>query len=50
MINNRFNSLAHWDNPKADRYSVELEIISVEMRVEDQGPASGDRNPENQHH
>ncbi|EOI1371801.1 DUF1852 domain-containing protein [Serratia sp. Lou2A] len=37
MINNRFNSLAHWDNPKADRYSVELEIISVEMRVEDQG-------------
>lgn len=40
MINNRFNSLAHWDNPKADRYSVELEIISVEMRVEDQGPAS----------
>ena len=37
MINNRFNSLAHWDNPKADRYSVELDIISVEMRVEDQG-------------
>jgi hypothetical protein len=23
--------LAHWDNPKADRYSVELEIISVEV-------------------
>ena len=22
MIDNRFNSLAHWDNPKADRYSV----------------------------
>lgn len=37
MINNRFNSLAHWDNPKADRYSVELEIISVEMRVEVKG-------------
>ncbi|MVZ10431.1 DUF1852 family protein, partial [Enterobacteriaceae bacterium 8376wG6] len=37
MINNRFNTLAHWDNPKADRYSVELEIISVEMRIEDQG-------------
>ncbi len=35
MINNRFNSLAHWDNPKADRYAVELEIISVEMRIED---------------
>lgn len=37
MINNRFNSLAHWDNPKGDRYSVELEIISVEMRLEDNG-------------
>ncbi len=31
MIDNRFNALAHWDNPKSDRYSVELEIISVEM-------------------
>lgn len=37
MIDNRFNALAYWDNPKADRYSVELEIISVEMRIEDQG-------------
>ena len=27
MINNRFNALAHWDNPTADRYSVELDII-----------------------
>jgi len=24
MIDNRFNSLAHWDNPKGDRYAVEL--------------------------
>ncbi|MDU9391830.1 DUF1852 domain-containing protein [Pseudomonas sp. zfem002] len=31
MIDNRFNALAHWDNPKGDRYAVELEIISVEM-------------------
>ncbi|CAM3527807.1 hypothetical protein VA7868_02282 [Vibrio aerogenes CECT 7868] len=31
MINNRFNALAHWDNPNGDRYAVELEIISVEM-------------------
>ena len=31
MIDNRFNSLAHWDNPEGDRYAVELEIISVEM-------------------
>ncbi len=37
MINNRFNALAHWDNPKADRYSVELEIISVEMKIAHQG-------------
>ncbi|WP_273868811.1 DUF1852 domain-containing protein [Serratia odorifera] len=37
MIDNRFNTLAHWDNPKGDRYSVELEIISAEMRIEDHG-------------
>ncbi|WP_236177131.1 DUF1852 domain-containing protein [Pseudomonas qingdaonensis] len=34
MIDNRFNALAHWDNPKGDRYSVELEIISVEMNMD----------------
>jgi hypothetical protein len=34
MIDNRFNSLAHWDNPTGDRYSVELEIISVEMKID----------------
>lgn len=33
MINNRFNALASWDNPKADRYAVELEIISVDMNI-----------------
>ncbi|MBS67077.1 MAG: hypothetical protein CMK98_01700 [Pseudomonas sp.] len=33
MIDNRFNALAQWDNPQGDRYSVELEIISVEMNV-----------------
>ncbi|MCS4294938.1 hypothetical protein M2375_003171 [Comamonas sp. BIGb0152] len=33
MIDNRFNALAHWDNPRADRYGVELEIISVEMAM-----------------
>lgn len=33
MIDNRFNSLAYWDNPKGDRYAVELTIISVEMNV-----------------
>ncbi|WP_186054095.1 DUF1852 domain-containing protein [Burkholderia gladioli] len=34
MIDNRFNDLAHWDNPKGDRYSVDLEIISVEMKID----------------
>lgn len=33
MIDNRFNALAYWDNPNGDRYSVELEIISVEMNL-----------------
>lgn len=33
MIDNRFNALAQWDNPKGDRYSVELDIISVEMNI-----------------
>jgi len=34
MIDNRFNSLAAWDNPRGDRYSVELDIISVEMNID----------------
>lgn len=37
MVNNRFNALAQWDNPKADRYSVELEIISVDLDIEGNG-------------
>ncbi|MFN0298275.1 DUF1852 domain-containing protein [Acinetobacter albensis] len=37
MMNNRFNSLAHWDNPQADRYSIELEIISVDLDIEGNG-------------
>ena len=37
MIDNRFNALAHWDNPKADRYSIELDIISVDIDVEGNG-------------
>ncbi len=34
MIDNRFNAMAHWDNPLRDRYSAEIEIISVEMSIE----------------
>jgi hypothetical protein len=37
MIDNRFNSLAHWDNPKGDRYSVELNIITAEMSIDSEG-------------
>ncbi|MDO6636110.1 DUF1852 domain-containing protein [Pseudoalteromonas carrageenovora] len=35
MINNRFNTLANWDNPTADRYSIELEIISVDIGLDE---------------
>jgi hypothetical protein len=34
MINNSFNALATWDNPKANRYRVELEIVTVDIKVE----------------
>ena len=37
MIDSRFNNLAHWDNPKADRYAVELEIISVALNMDTAG-------------
>ena len=43
MINNRFNDLAKWDNPNADRYAVELDIISVELHVDAAG--KGDTFP-----
>jgi hypothetical protein len=39
MIDNRFNALAHWDNPNGDRYSVELEIISVDLDIQGSGEA-----------
>tara|TARA_B100001057_G_C22736545_1_gene906014 strand:+ start:40 stop:1029 length:990 start_codon:yes stop_codon:yes gene_type:complete len=35
MINNRFNTLANWDNPTAERYCVELEIISVDIGLDE---------------
>lgn len=43
MIDNRFNSLAHWDNPNGDRYAVNLEIISVEMSID--GASNGNALP-----
>ncbi|GAB3753296.1 DUF1852 domain-containing protein [Spirosoma pomorum] len=37
MITNRFNALANWDNPDQDRYSVELEIISIDISIDGSG-------------
>ena len=37
MINHRFNDLANWDNPKGNRYAVELDIVSVDIDVEGNG-------------
>ncbi len=34
MIDNRFNSLAHWDNPAGDRYAVELTILSAALTID----------------
>jgi hypothetical protein len=39
MIDNRFNDLASWDNPEADRYAVELEIVSVDLDLDGSGDA-----------
>ncbi|ALN71899.1 putative oxygenase MesX [Aureimonas sp. AU20] len=33
MIDNRFNSLMHWDNPTGDRYAVELRIVTADLTV-----------------
>ena len=37
MIDYKFNALAHWDNPNGDRYSVDLDIISVDVDIEGNG-------------
>ncbi|MBV8622015.1 MAG: DUF1852 domain-containing protein [Herbaspirillum sp.] len=34
MIDNRFNALAHWDNPTGDRYRLQLEIVSVGTNID----------------
>jgi hypothetical protein len=33
MITKRFNDLARWDNPRGDRYAVELDIVSVDLQI-----------------
>ncbi len=40
MINNSFNSMAHWDNPNGERYTLELEIISVSIDIEGKNESS----------
>ncbi|WP_175985491.1 putative oxygenase MesX [Microbacterium tenebrionis] len=37
MIDDRFNALARDDNPTADRYSVELEIVSADLYFDADG-------------
>lgn len=37
MIDRRFNDLAHADNPNGDRYTVELEIVSVALQFTAEG-------------
>ncbi|EHZ2548548.1 DUF1852 domain-containing protein [Vibrio vulnificus] len=39
MIDNRFNAMVSWDNPTGDRYSVELDIISVDIDIQGSGEA-----------
>jgi hypothetical protein len=33
MINNRFNDLVRGDNPRGNRYTVELDIVSVDLQI-----------------
>ncbi|WP_025885679.1 putative oxygenase MesX [Asaia prunellae] len=33
MIDQRFNDLAEWDNPDGTRYTLSLDIVSIEMTV-----------------
>ncbi|MGK9146764.1 DUF1852 domain-containing protein [Plantibacter flavus] len=37
MIDRRFNDLAGWDNPNRERYTVELEIVSVAVQFAAEG-------------
>ncbi|WP_296197100.1 putative oxygenase MesX [uncultured Microbacterium sp.] len=37
MIDRRFNDLVRWDNPTGDRYTLELDIISVDLEFATSG-------------
>ncbi|RFA10370.1 hypothetical protein B7R54_15015 [Subtercola boreus] len=45
MIDSRFNELAHWGNENGDRYSIELDIVSVSVAIDSDGEVSGDAMP-----
>lgn len=34
MMDHRFNALAGWDNPRGDRYSLRLEIVTVALTLD----------------
>jgi hypothetical protein len=34
MIDARLNDLARWDNPDGDRYSIELDIVSIRLQID----------------
>ncbi|KQN39864.1 hypothetical protein ASG37_16875 [Sphingomonas sp. Leaf407] len=40
MIDNRFNTLMHWDNPAGDRYGLDLDIVSAALTIDE---GAGDR-------
>ncbi|HAB02184.1 MAG TPA: DUF1852 domain-containing protein [Pseudomonas sp.] len=40
MINHRFNALACWDNPKAERFALELEIVSGAVQLDSNSAAA----------
>ena len=50
MINNRFNSLAHWDIPRPTAIRSSLKSFRLRCALKIRGQLPGDRNPENQHH
>ncbi|MBS9375966.1 putative oxygenase MesX [Rhodococcus sp. B50] len=37
MMNTRVNELVHWDNPRGDRYALELDIVSVDLHLASDG-------------
>jgi hypothetical protein len=40
MMNTRVNELAHWDNPRGDRYTLDLDIVSVDLHLTSAGNGS----------